>query len=136
VQTQNGSKKASKAEKGDSITFTFAGAVTPSLILAGWDGSATAVTVHFQNNKKNDVLTVRNASTAAQLTALGSVQLNGDYSNTADFSASTLTASGNTVTIVLGTLTGSVKENPKPAAMVWTTLGGPATESGSLDTEF
>src|SRR5213592_2802486 len=113
--------KANKPEEGDSITFTFAGAVTPSLILAGWDGSATAVTIHFQNNKKDDVLTVRDAFAGAQLAAIGSVRLNGDYSNTADFSGSTMTASGDTVMIVLGTLTGSVKENPKPAAMDWTT---------------
>jgi hypothetical protein len=33
---------------GDELVFTFAGPVGPDLILGGWDGSATAVTVHFE----------------------------------------------------------------------------------------
>ena len=41
VQTRNNGAKTGKAESGDSITYTFAGAVVPSLVLAGWNGSAT-----------------------------------------------------------------------------------------------
>jgi len=136
VQTQNGGSKAGRAESGDSITFRFAGAVIPSLVLAGWNGGATLVTVHFQDNAKNDVLTVRNASTGAMLFPLGFVSLGGDYSHTADFRFSVMTASGNTVRVVLGTVSGLVKENPTGAAMIWTAPTNTVTESGPLDKEF
>ena len=136
MQTYNGGGKPTKPEKSDSITFTFTAPVTPSLVLAGWDGSATPVTVHFQNSKKNDVLSVRDASTGADVATFGSVQLMGDYSATADFSGSTMTASGNTITITLGTVKGPVKDKAKKAAMIWTAPGGTVTETGALDSEF
>jgi hypothetical protein len=136
VQTQNAGSKAGKAESGDSITFTFAGAVDPGLVFAGWNGSAKLVTVHFQNNAKDDILTIRDASTEATLFSLGFVSLGGDYSNTADFRFSVMTASGNTVRVVLGTLSGLVKEQPIGAAMVWSPPTNKATESGPLDKEF
>jgi hypothetical protein len=136
VQTYNGGGKPTKPEKSDSITFTFTAPVTPSLVLAGWDGSATPVTVHFQNSKKNDVLSVRDASTGADVATFGSVQLMGDYSATADFSGSTMTTNGTTVTITLGTVKGPVKDKAKKAAMVWTAPGGTVTETGALDSEF
>jgi hypothetical protein len=136
VQTQNAGSKAGKAESGDSITFTFAGAVDPALVLAGWNGGATLVTVHFQNDAKNDILTIRNASTGATLFALGFVSLGGDYSHTADFRSSVMTASGNTVRVVLGTLSGLVREQPTGAAMVWSPPTNTVTESGLLDKEF
>jgi hypothetical protein len=136
VQTQNGGSKTGKAESGDSITLTFAGAVNPALVLAGWNGGATLVTVHFQNNAKNDVLTVRNASTGATLFPLGFVSLGGNYSHTSDFRFSVMTASGNTVTVVLGTLSGLVKDKSAGAAMVWSAPTNTITESGPLDKEF
>jgi hypothetical protein len=136
VQTYNGGGKPTKPERSDSITFTFTAPVTPSLVLAGWDGSATAVTVHFQNSKKNDVISVRDASTGADLATFGSVQLMGDYSATADFTGSMMTASASNVTIILGTVKGPVKDKAKKAAMIWTAPGGTVTETGALDTEF
>jgi hypothetical protein len=136
VQTQNGGSKAGKPESGDSITFTFAGAVDPAAVLAGWNGDATLVTVHFQDNAKDDVLTVRNASTGAMLFPLGFVSLGGDYSHTADFRFSVMTASGNTIRVVLGTVSGLAKENPLGAAMVWSSPTNSVTESGPLDKEF
>ena len=47
-----------------------------------------------------------------------------------------MTASGNTVKIVLGTLSGLVKENPTDAAMAWSPPTNTITESGPLDKEF
>jgi hypothetical protein len=136
VQTQNGGSKIGKAESGDSVTFTFAGTVVPSLVLAGWNGGPTLVTVRFQNSAKNDVLSVRNASSGATLFPLGFVSLGGDYSNTADFQWSVMTASGNTVTVVLGVLSGHAKEKAAAAGMVWTAPTNTVGESGPLDKEF
>lgn len=137
VQTADGAGKVGKAQKNDRIVFTFAGPVVPALILAGWNGSAISVTVQIANNGRNDILTVRNASTGAQLTALGAVQLEGDYSSrNATFTGSTMTASGSTVTIVLGNASGTLHENRKAGTMTWTTPNGTATESGPRDIDF
>jgi hypothetical protein len=136
VQTQNTGAKSGKAESGDSITYTFAGVVVPSLVLPGWDGSATLVTIHFQQNAKNDVVTVRNASTGATLFALGFLDLHGDYSNNADFTSSVMSANATKITVVLGVLSGHVKEKAGPATMVWTAPTNTVGESGAADREF
>ena len=47
-----------------------------------------------------------------------------------------MSASGNTITIVLGTLSGHVKDRPAAAAMTWTAPTNTVTESGPLDKEF
>jgi hypothetical protein len=70
------------------------------------------------------------------LVPLGFVSLGGDYSHTADFRFSVMTASGNTIRVVLGTVSGLAKENPLGAAMVWSSPTNTFTESGPLDKEF
>jgi hypothetical protein len=80
---------------------------------------------------------VRTAATGAQLTGLGSVQLEGNYvAGVANFTGSTMTASGNKVTIVLGALSGTAHVQNKTATMIWTTPKGTATESGPKDVDF
>ena len=123
VDAVNGSGQTGRPETGDTVTFTYAGTVNPDLILAGWDGSATAVTIRFDDNSNDDVLTVRDASGASILTGLGLIQLNGDYS-------------GSTVTIVLGTVSGTPSRDPSAKDMVWWTLQGSATETGHPDSNF
>jgi hypothetical protein len=126
--------KNGKAEQLDSVTFTFASVVTPSLVLRGWTGSPTTVTVHFQDNKKNDILSVK--SGAWTIAALGSVGLGGDYSDNVDFTNSTMAANGKTITIWLGKATGKVKDKPRAGTMVWTPPTNTVSESGPLDKEF
>jgi hypothetical protein len=107
------------------------------LILGGWDGSATAVTVRIQGNGPNDVLTVLDAG-GSTLAELGEVDLDGNYANGTllDFTDSQMNLSGATVTIVLGTRSGTAHHHTTPTAMVWTTPEGTATESGPADVEF
>jgi hypothetical protein len=137
VDAVNGSGQQGRPETGDTVTFTYAGVVNPDLILSGWDGSATAVTVRFDDNTNDDVLTVRNPSDGSLLTGLGQIQLNGDYcGGTTLFTGSQMTLSGSTVTIVLGTASGTPTRDPSAKDMVWTTLQGSATESGHPDSNF
>jgi len=128
--------QSGRPETGDEVVFTFSAALDPTTILAGWDGSATAVVVHIVNAGGSSVLTVRNAANTADITELGSVQTNGDYATTADFIGSQMTLSGNTITIVLGTLSGTTHRDPSAKTMVWTTPEGTATESGHPDSNF
>jgi hypothetical protein len=128
--------QAGRPETGDELVFTFAGAVDPNLVVAGWDGSATPVTVHIEGPGRTDVLTVQNAADNSPLTELGSVQTDRDYASTADFVSSQMTLGGNTITIVLGTPSGTVYRDPSAKELVWTTPHGTATESGHPDSDF
>jgi hypothetical protein len=47
-----------------------------------------------------------------------------------------MTLSGSTVTIVLGTPSGTPSRDPSAKDMVWWTLQGSATESGHPDSNF
>jgi hypothetical protein len=127
--------QAGKPEQGDEVVFTFASAVDPASVRAGWDGSATPVTVRIAGGS-SDVLTVWDAANTAQLTELGSVATMGDYAASATFSGSQMTLSGNTITIVLGSPSGTIYRDPSAKTMVWTTPQGHATESGHPDSNF
>jgi len=138
VQAINGGSTIGLAETGDVVTFTYAGTVDPDLILSGWNGSATGVTVRISGNGPNDVLQVHNASDDSLLTGLGTVDLNGNHANgtSMDFTGSQMTLSGAVVTIVLGTLVGNAHRDTTAKAMTWTTSQGAATESGASDADF
>jgi hypothetical protein len=120
------------------VTFTYAGTVDPDLILSGWDGTGTGVTVRIAGTGQNDALTVHDASDDSLLAGLGSVDLNGNHANGQgmDFTASQMSLSGATITIVLGTAVGKAHHNTTAKAMTWTTPQGTATESGTLDADF
>jgi hypothetical protein len=138
VQATNTGSTVGLAETGDIVAFTFAGTVDPALFLAGWDGSATTVVVRIAGNGPADVLTVLDPSTSAALAGLGYVDLHGNYANgtSIDFTGSQMALSGNTVTIVLGTLVGHAHRDTSATAMTWTAPNGSVTESGSLDADF
>ncbi len=157
------------AEQGDTLVLTFSEPVEPQSILAGWSGAATNVAVRINDNSLlglglgNDVVQVFNAANTTAL-PLGSVDLGRtDYVNGlvgghvnfgATGTASTMTMSGNTVTIVLGTYEGEggLGSNRVTAAgtgtMTWAPAATPydraanamaataATESGAADKEF
>ncbi len=136
VQTANGSVTLGRAETGDTIVFTFSGPVTPSLVLSGWDGSATNVTAHFDHQAGVSSLFIETPA-GAPMPALGSVDLAAHYTNAVDFTASTMIAGLSTVTIVFGTPgAGGVHTIAAPTTMVWTTPSGSASESGLADVEF
>jgi plastocyanin len=103
IQTANFGSTVGRAEPGDTVTFTFSETMDPNTILAGWDGSATTVTVHFTNNGTSDRLYIYDAAGATQLN-LGTVRLGRtDYvTGTVNFSGSTMEQSGSVITVTLG----------------------------------
>jgi hypothetical protein len=136
VQTSNGGATTGRAETGDSIALQFAGTVNPDLVLSGWDGSPTSVTVVLTHFGGGDVLTVE-TSGGTMLWPLGGVDLQGHYTNGISFTNSTMTLSGDTVTIVLGTGgAGTTFTVATPATMTWLAPTGFAAESGLPDAEF
>ncbi len=168
VQTTNAGTNGF-AEQGDSIVFTVSEPLEPESILAGWNGSATPVVVRLIDNGLlalplgNDAVQIYNAANSTPL-PLGTVDLGrSDYvagllGGNAKFgatgTASTMTMSGNTITVVLGTFSTTPLVGPErttaggTGTMIWTPVAIPfdraanamsttaANESGAADKEF
>lgn len=152
-----------RAEAGDTITYTFSEPIDPHTILAGWTGSATNVVVHIRDDALlliglgNDNLVVYNSADSAQL-PLGNVDLGRtDYAGSllggdAHFgqtgTKSSMTMSGSTITVTLGTASGSVLTAGGSGTMQWQPTGTPTdaaanamsttvrNETGAADREF
>ena len=95
------------AETADSIRFTFTEPMDPSSILATWDGtSATPVTLQLlnANGGGGDRVQIWDATNTTQL-PLGTVRLGatGYTLSTITFTNSSMTVSGNSIVVVLGT---------------------------------
>jgi hypothetical protein len=116
--------------------LTFGGAVNPDLILWGWDGSTTSVIAHIGTYSSEDWLYFTNPADSSFLAGLGGVELMGDYASGATFANSQMTLTGSTVTIVLGTASGTIFRDPSAKEMVWWTYQGTADESGNPDSNF
>jgi len=112
-----------RAEQGDSATVTFSEAIEADAIVDGWDGSARNVQAAIVDGggSANEVLRVYDTGTfdVARYVPLGTFELgradflSGSYSvfglSSASGTPSTMTLSGRTLTIVLGSLdSGSV----------------------------
>ena len=118
-------------------------------ILAGWTGGGTAVTLRLvDGGAGNDSVQVWNAANTAQL-PIGAVNLadTGHVGATVNFTSSTMTQSGSTIAIVLGTASGTtIRANP--ARLSWTPSGAATdraanacsttavNESGANDRDF
>jgi hypothetical protein len=137
----------------DVLTLTFSENIEPATILSGWTGSSTNVVVRLVNGT-NDKLQIWNSTNGTQL-PLGSVDLgrtdyigSGTITYGASGTASTMTMSGSTVTIVLGTASGTASTAGGTGTLKWTPSSTPtdlagnpvstaqATESGAADGDF
>lgn len=98
-----------KPEKGDTVSFTFNNLPEAKTIVEKWNGSGTkSVAVTIAGGSTNDTLTVSGAT-------IGSVELKSDFTKTTSvtFAESSLSLSGSTVTIVLGTVSGEAETGAK-----------------------
>jgi hypothetical protein len=155
VQTVNkAGGTAGRPELGDQVLLTYSEPIDPNSILAGWSGAATNVVVRITDGALgNDVFTIRNAANSAQL-PLGSLDLRRtDFvSITRNFGASgtpsQMTQAGNTISLTLGTASGTTTTAAGTASMVWTpaatatdragnaSSSAARTESGTTDRDF
>src|SRR5438105_1372900 len=169
VQTANhAGGTAGTAEQGDTITFTFNKQVDPQSILSGWSGASTSVVVRLQDGGcvllnigcSEDTVQIYNSTNTVAL-PFGTVHLNatnstgGGLAGTqpdtlfgASGTASTMVPSGSTITITLGTRSGSGADNGSSTTMTWNPSTSPydaagnqmssssASESGGGNKEF
>lgn len=160
IATANVNVTALRPEINDTITFTYSEPVDPYSILASWTGASTNVTVRINNNIAatggNDQLFVYNSANTAILPLTGANGVNlgrTDYVGAArTFGAattrSTMTRSGNAITVVLGTQSGAGTTGAGTGSMIWnpsataTDRAGNGssttayTETGTADGEF
>jgi hypothetical protein len=112
-----------KAEAGDTISFVYTEPIDPNSVIVGWDGTATSVTLRLLNagGGGGDRVQIWDATDTTQL-PLGIVRLGATgYTTTAvSFTNSTMTISGNAVTIVLGTPNGPVGNAVVSSNTRWT----------------
>ncbi len=122
-------------ESGDSVTYTFSKVLAPYLGYLGWDGSPRAVIAAF--DYRGGVSTLQIEDTDGSTLPLGTVDLDAHYTGKIDFTSSTMTASGDTITVVLGTAGAGTRNTiSTPTTMTWTSYGGSAGESGVPDIDF
>ena len=122
-----------RAEQGDRITYTWSTPIDPESLLPGWDGgSPTTVTVEIKNMGPNDRLTIEGPAGALNF---GTVFLQQNYSQgTRGFTDSTITMLGNSVTIVLGTPSGTVNTVTVASPTTWQASSGAYDTAGNACT--
>jgi hypothetical protein len=139
VQTANGAATVGRPEQGDSLTFTYSEPMEPISILTGWDGASTSVVVRIDNAGGGDRLQVWNAANAFQLPLTNAAGLNlgrTDYVTSnqtfgAGGTASTMVRSGNSITITLGTASGTTTTAAGSGTMSWTPSGTATDRAGN-----
>ncbi len=142
-----------RPDPGDVLRLHFNDTLDPESVLAGWTGAATNVVVRL-NNLNPDTITIFNAANTAQLN-LGTIGLvrNGWAAANITFGAtgtpSTMTQSGATIAIVLGSQSAAAATVTNTQTFTWTPSGAaydragnalsPTTavnELGTLDADF
>jgi hypothetical protein len=155
VQGTNGSGgTARRIERNDVLTLTVSEPIEPGTIVSGWTGASTNVVVRLVNNGSSDQLQIWNSTNGAQLplgtVTLGRTDFVGSTTITygASGTASTMTMSGNTITIVLGTASAAATTAGGTGTLRWTPSSTPTdragnslstaqtTESGTADGDF
>jgi hypothetical protein len=154
IQTPVAGSIVGRPQQNDTIAYTYSEPIDPNSVLAGWTGSATNVTVRINNNTPtNDQAQVFNSANTAQL-PLGNVNLGRTDYTTANITfgasgtKSSMTMSGNTITVTLGTASATATTAAATGTMIWTpsatatdragNAGSTAniTESGTADKDF
>lgn len=154
VQTTNVSGgTGGQAQLGDTITFTFSERIDPESILTTWTGSSTNVVVHLIDGGcvlitlilcSDDSVVVRNAADTALL-PLGSIDLNrSDYNGGGlvgsrpaltfgvSGTPSTMVQSGASITITLGTGSGTANTAGATGTMAWSPSATAFDAAGNL----
>jgi hypothetical protein len=151
IQTTNGGT-GGRVDAGDTVIFTYTEQMQSTSILAGWNGTSTAVVLRINQNGTNDTLEVRNSGNTATLplTLAGNpAQLHQTYITATSTWNATMVQNGATITITVGTfIGGTLLTNSTPAAITWRPSGtatdlnghpcgtGMITESGGSDVDF
>jgi hypothetical protein len=152
VQAGNGGATAGLLQSGDWVRLTWSEQIAPASVLSGWNGSSQAILVKLADNGSNDQMDFYNAAGTTRLNLTGvaaDLKLGGNFvSGAVNFNA-TMSQSGTSITVTLGSVVGTpTLPTAVAGTMTWTPsaaatdLTGHAskttlvTESGGLDLDF
>jgi hypothetical protein len=153
IQGTNGGVN-DKLDTGDTVVFTYSEAIAPSSILAGWNGTSTAIRVRVANNGAADAMEFYNAANTTPLNLLATgttLSIEADYVTGATQFNATIVRSGSTFVVTIGSLiSGAVTTKAKgKTPMTWQAnsaatslatgrpvLPATVTESGAADVDF
>jgi chitinase len=152
VQAGNGGATAGLLQSGDWVRLTWSEQIAPASVLAGWNRTSQAILVKLADNASNDQMDFYDAAGTTRLNLTGSavdLKLGGNFVSGAVSFNATMTQSGSSITVTLGSVVGS-PTLPTAAAgtMSWapsasaTDLTGHASrtttvnESGAVDLDF
>jgi hypothetical protein len=151
VQAGNGGATAGLLQSGDWVRFTWTEQIAPASVLSGWNGAGQAIRVRISDNGTNDQMDFLDATGATRLNLVSTaadLKLGGNYvTSTTTFNA-TMTQSGTSITVTLGSLIGGSPTTAGAATMTWlpstgatdttshATISALVTESGGADVDF
>jgi chitinase len=120
VTAGNGGATLGRLEQYDWIRFTWNEPIAPASILSGWTGTSQAITVRVKNNASNDEMHFYSGATQLNLVLSATdLKLGGNFvSGDAVFNG-TMTQSGNSITVTLGTRTSGTVLTVATSTMTW-----------------
>jgi hypothetical protein len=123
VQTPVTGATAGRLEAGDQIRLTFSEPVAPASVVAGWTGGSQAIRVSVANDGINDRMDFLDSTGAARLNLVNSatdLQLGGNFVTGTTLFDATMTRSGSSITITLGSfISGALTTNALVGTMSW-----------------
>ena len=136
IQTTNvGGGTAGRPENGDTITFTYTEQLLSTSVLAGWNGTSTAVTVRINNGGNTDTFEIYDAANSARLPLTNTVVTAGNHVTANTTFAATMVQSGASITITLGNLTaGTVRTDNSNVTLSWPSSATPTDIAGNACT--
>ena len=152
VQAANGGTLG-RVDAGDIVTFTWSEPMAPASILAGWNGGSQAVRIRLTDGGTVSTLDLYNAAGTTRLNvtnAFNRLRLNADYANGTVWLNGTMTMSGNSLVVTVGSLiSGTIRTGvTTTSSMVWfssnaatdavgnNAAGNTVTETGATDRDF
>ena len=155
VQTGNGSgMTVGRIQGTDWIQLTWSEPIDPASVVSGWNGSSRAIKARLIEAGSNDTMDFYDANDTTRLNLVSTsadLKLGGDYAGTNVTFDATMSMSGNSITITLGTPGAGTRNtlvSPATTTITWkpsalaTDLSGHAsattlvTESGIADLDF
>jgi hypothetical protein len=117
IVASNGTGTAGRIDPGDTIQFTWSEPMAPASIKSGWTGTSTPITVYVEsNNAANDEMYFSGLNLVLSATDL---KLGGNFFASDVQFAATMVQSGNSITVTLGTRTGSIGSTLSGSTMSW-----------------
>ena len=104
VTAGNGGATPGRLQQNDWIRFTWNEPIAPASILSGWTGTSQAITVRIRNNSSNDEMHFYSGATQLNLVLSATdLKLGGNFVTADTVFNGTMTQSGNSITVTLGT---------------------------------